>query len=121
MRVRPMRPGRTHTNVRILTATRCLWGAPLAVGAVLSLLLVADRLSAKAPSDAGRQLTHSSAVAAPSGMVPIGGFPTIAVLDTGVDAAHPDLAGRVLGGQSFTGGIPSSDPNGHGTAMAGIA
>jgi subtilisin family serine protease len=45
----------------------------------------------------------------------------IAVLDTGVDASHPDLAGRMAAGQSFTGGNPATDPNGHGTAMAGIA
>ena len=51
----------------------------------------------------------------------IGGAATLAVLDTGVDAAHPDLAGRLVAGQSFTGGDPNSDPNGHGTALAGIA
>src|SRR5213079_3281354 len=44
-----------------------------------------------------------------------------AVLDTGVDAGHPDLAGRVAAGQSFVNGDPNSDPNGHGTALAGIA
>ncbi|TMG48145.1 MAG: hypothetical protein E6H91_06955, partial [Chloroflexi bacterium] len=53
--------------------------------------------------------------------VPIAGSATIAVLDTGVDATHPDLAGRVLTGQSFTGRDAYSDPNGHGTALAGIA
>src|SRR5437899_472563 len=53
--------------------------------------------------------------------VPITGSATIAVLDTGVDATHPDLAGRVLTGQSFIGGDAYSDPNGHGTALAGIA
>jgi len=45
----------------------------------------------------------------------------VAVLDTGIDAGHPDLAGRVLSGYDATkrraGG--TSDPNGHGTHIAG--
>jgi VCBS repeat-containing protein len=55
------------------------------------------------------------------GVVSIGGTARIAVLDTGVDAAHPDLAGRMSAGQSFVDGNPNSDSNGHGTALAGIA
>src|SRR5438093_1511066 len=55
------------------------------------------------------------------GVVPILGSAKIAVLDTGIDATHPDLLGRVSPGQSFVGGLPDIDSNGHGTAMAGIA
>jgi cell wall-associated protease len=43
----------------------------------------------------------------------------IAVVDTGVDASHPDLTGNVLPGKSFLNG-GTSDPNGHGTAVAGV-
>jgi type VII secretion-associated serine protease mycosin len=46
---------------------------------------------------------------------------TVAVIDSGVDASHPDLAGQVLAGIDLvtkTSGV-SSDPNGHGTHVAG--
>ncbi|MEV6344868.1 S8 family serine peptidase [Actinoplanes sp. NPDC051851] len=47
----------------------------------------------------------------------------VAVIDSGVDAGHPDLAGAVLEGKTF--GSSSSqaghtDPEGHGTRMTGI-
>ncbi|WP_406328675.1 type VII secretion-associated serine protease mycosin [Streptomyces sp. NBC_00203] len=48
---------------------------------------------------------------------------TVAVLDTGVDAQHPDLAGNVLTGKDMVGfGASRGDRSWarHGTAMAGI-
>jgi subtilisin family serine protease len=46
----------------------------------------------------------------------------IAILDTGVDASHPDLSGGVLAGRDFVNGdLDASDDNGHGTMAAGIA
>ncbi|WBB60367.1 type VII secretion-associated serine protease mycosin [Streptomyces sp. WMMC500] len=48
---------------------------------------------------------------------------TVAVLDTGVDAGHPDLTGQVLDGKDFVGfGARRGDDSWarHGTAMAGI-
>lgn len=45
--------------------------------------------------------------------------PVIAVVDTGVDGAHPALAGRVLPQLDFTGDRQRGDPQGHGTHVAG--
>jgi len=47
---------------------------------------------------------------------------TVAVVDSGVQANHPDLAGRVLAGYDFANNdADPSDDNGHGTAVAGVA
>jgi subtilisin family serine protease len=47
---------------------------------------------------------------------------TIYVIDSGVDAKHPDFQGRVAPGRDFlNGGSDTSDLNGHGTRLAGIA
>ena len=46
---------------------------------------------------------------------------TIAVLDTGVEFGHPDLAGRTVPGHDFVNNDSvSADDNGHGTWVAGI-
>lgn len=46
---------------------------------------------------------------------------TVAVLDTGYDAAHPDLAGVVTTAVDFTGTSPTAaDRHGHGTHVASI-
>ncbi|MGW1257447.1 S8 family serine peptidase [Streptomyces sp. NPDC002513] len=46
---------------------------------------------------------------------------TIAVVDSGVDASHPDLVGQVLQGKDFTGaGNADEDSDGHGTGMASL-
>jgi subtilisin family serine protease len=44
----------------------------------------------------------------------------VAVLDTGVDATHPDLAGRIKQTQNFTSSADTVDRFGHGTHVADI-
>src|SRR6188508_855287 len=44
----------------------------------------------------------------------------VAVIDSGVDAGHPDLAGRILSAKSFVGGSARVDTLGHGTFVAGL-
>jgi type VII secretion-associated serine protease mycosin len=47
----------------------------------------------------------------------------VAVVDSGVDATHPDLVGNVLSGTDVrpgANGNGQTDTNGHGTAMAGL-
>jgi subtilisin family serine protease len=49
----------------------------------------------------------------------------VAVIDTGVDGTHEDLAGQVLPGMDFVDGVTGehagwNDPSGHGTLVAGI-
>ncbi len=47
---------------------------------------------------------------------------TIAIIDSGVDSTHPDLASKLVPGWSFlTGTSDTSDVLGHGTAVAGTA
>jgi subtilisin family serine protease len=60
-----------------------------------------------------------------TGCPPGSGSVTVAVVDTGVDATHPDLAGHVLSGWNVLTGtaLPtgvSGDDAGHGTFVAGL-
>jgi subtilisin family serine protease len=44
----------------------------------------------------------------------------VAVIDSGIDGDHPDLAGKIVGAKTFVGGSPRLDEEGHGTFVAGL-
>ena len=44
----------------------------------------------------------------------------VAVLDSGIDAAHEDLAGKIIESVNFSGSQTANDLRGHGTHIAGI-
>jgi subtilisin family serine protease len=44
----------------------------------------------------------------------------VAVIDSGVDTGHPELADKVLAAKSFVGGSARQDTLGHGTFVAGL-
>jgi thermitase len=44
----------------------------------------------------------------------------IAILDTGIDQQHKDLAGKVVASVNFSDSLTASDLNGHGTHVSGI-
>jgi serine protease AprX len=48
--------------------------------------------------------------------------PTVAVVDSGIDNSHPDIAGQVLASATFVSSGPNADGDGrgHGTFVAGI-
>ena len=44
----------------------------------------------------------------------------VAIVDSGIDAGHPEFEGRIVGGKSFVGGRWRTDEQGHGTFVAGL-
>ncbi|MDB5027958.1 MAG: peptidase [Candidatus Eremiobacteraeota bacterium] len=81
-----------------------------------------------APNDPGYSQQYSLSItqwASAYNLNPtLGGASTtvIAIVDTGIDLNHPDLAAKILAGTTFvTGTTTAQDDNGHGTHCAGIA
>ena len=88
------------------------------------VVVLATALAVSLPGDRGETMLENSAPHVGSERAAELGYTgrgvMVAVIDTGVDASHPDLAGRVSGGYNFVGSGEPSDSNGHGTQVAGI-
>jgi thermitase len=70
-----------------------------------------------AAAAAGLSCVAYSTAATPTAGQP----PLVAVLDTGIDAAHPDLAGKVAAARDFVDATgDTADASWHGTAVAGV-
>lgn len=94
-------------------------GLVTAAFALLTCLVAAQPAAADQTRSTQWQLNaldakHAWKVSTGSGVI-------VAVLDSGVDAGHPDLAGQVLPGVDLVdGGDGRVDPVGHGTTVAGL-
>ncbi|GAA1570297.1 hypothetical protein GCM10009827_110140 [Dactylosporangium maewongense] len=94
-------------------------GLVTAVFALLVCLVAAQPAGADQTRSAQWQLNALDAKDA--WKVSTGSGVIVAVLDSGVDAKHPDLAGQVLPGVDLVdGGDGRVDPVGHGTTVAGL-
>ncbi|MFI7383043.1 type VII secretion-associated serine protease mycosin [Streptomyces sp. NPDC049813] len=96
-----------------------------AVSVTLGLLLVGTSASVPAYADSFRaQQWHLDAMKADQmWRTSTGKGITVAVLDTGVDADHPDLLGQVVAGEDLSRGETGDagvDYDGHGTGIAGM-
>ncbi|MFJ9035596.1 type VII secretion-associated serine protease mycosin [Streptomyces sp. NPDC102406] len=94
-----------------------------AVTAGTALLLAASALSAHAESARDQQWFLDAMKAEQMWKTSTGKGVTVAVIDTGVDANHPDLKGQVLPGKDLAPKKPGdehTDYDGHGTGMAGL-
>src|SRR3981081_3634236 len=89
--------------------------------AVAGLLAVAPAARAAPDPLRPQQWGLGLVAAGPRHQVATGAGAVVAVIDTGVQADHPDLAGRLLPGYDFVDndGTPQ-DGNGHGTHVTGI-
>jgi subtilisin family serine protease len=91
------------------------------VAAVLSMLAVPGAALGAGDPRRGEQWGLDMVESDAAHQVSAGAGAVVAVVDSGVDASHPDLAGRLLPGHDFVDddAVPQ-DGNGHGTHVTGI-
>ncbi|MFF0520538.1 S8 family serine peptidase [Actinomadura nitritigenes] len=89
-------------------------------GRIKATALPATALPATAPAAAPKLDGNLTRIGAPKAWKAgyTGAGATVAVLDTGVDATHPDLKGRIAGTENFSDAPGTADRFGHGTHVA---
>ena len=92
-----------------------------AVLALSFLLLAPASAGAAADPHRGQQWNLGMIEADAAHATATGAGAVIAVVDSGVQRTHPDLAGRLLPGADLVDGGPPDDRDGHGTHVSGIA
>ncbi len=103
-----------HSNTTRLAVSTCI---------SLAAMLVLSAVPAQAETLRQAQWFLDAVHASEAQKITKGAGVVVAVLDSGVDATHPDLAGALLPGVSLNGAKSQAghtDPQGHGTAMAGL-
>jgi type VII secretion-associated serine protease mycosin len=110
-----------HCRQRARRVRRSAWRQVPACVAALALVL-ASAGPARADATRDRQWYLEALKVAEAQRITKGAGVIVAVLDTGVEAGHPDLKGAVLPGINTVreGAKGNADTEGHGTAMAGI-
>lgn len=92
--------------------------------AELDRLLPTEQMTPNDPYYSNPNAWHLQKINAPNAWAINSGSTgiVIAILDTGVDANHPDLAAKIVPGWNvYNRNSDTSDVNGHGTAVAGTA
>jgi type VII secretion-associated serine protease mycosin len=89
-------------------------------GALTGALLLGSAPTATADDIRDRQWALNAFSAEDIWQQATGKGVTVAVVDTGVDASHPDLKGSVVSGKDYTQGKGTRDHGRHGTAMASL-
>lgn len=113
--------GRPTPNLGLRRVALSLLGAGVALTAALTGALVTPP-TASADTGTGDQWHLRELGAARAWQYASGAGVTVAVVDSGVDRSHPDLAGRVLRGIDLVDPTQDGtvDPVGHGTTVAGL-
>lgn len=107
--------GGRRVRVRLFGA-----GTPADVAALPEVLSMVEHVPPKLFNDVACGLLGVAAISAQGEAVHLTGKGQVAaVADTGLDAAHPDFAGRVDRAVALGRPNNSSDPHGHGTHVAG--